>query len=306
VRGWLSPSEVAALRVYSAEVPAFPSSEAFHTYERNGEGAVVPSRTEHFAHIEDAGGVGAFLREGRLRELCSALREGRPFELYKGVCPPCPVMHDFLPLSHANTTRTPSYHPLPVRAEKINYKLKGKTGGYKPHVDFYSKINSETLEREFLLDDSDVCVCMVAIDDMDEGNGCPFVAPGQHTRGPLFFKGAVESLTYGDKASMAGAPLIDPDDLQWFPVTLAAGDVLIYGNNMPHYSKENTSERDRRALFAVYTDARHGNLRGPYYRAEAEGRRKAGSEREGGKANGFFTGQAVLQQQREASAVRVV
>jgi hypothetical protein len=84
VRSWLAPSEVEALRAYAAEVPCFPASEAFHTFERNGEGAVVPSRTEHFAHIEDAGGVGAFLREGRLRELCSALREGRPFALYKG------------------------------------------------------------------------------------------------------------------------------------------------------------------------------------------------------------------------------
>ena len=84
VRGWLAPSEVEALRAYAAEVPCFPASQAFRTFERNGEGAVVPSRTEHFAHIEDAGGVGAFLREGRLRELCSALREGRPFALYKG------------------------------------------------------------------------------------------------------------------------------------------------------------------------------------------------------------------------------
>jgi ectoine hydroxylase-related dioxygenase (phytanoyl-CoA dioxygenase family) len=181
--------------------------------------------------------------------------------------------------------------------------LKGNTGGYKPHVDFYSAINRETLAREFLLDDADVCVCMVAIDDMDEGNGCPFVAPGQHTRGPVFFKGAVESLSYGDKAVTAGVPLLDPGELQWVPVALAAGDVLIYGNYMPHFSKENTSERDRRALFAVYTDLRHGELRGPYYRAEAEGRRKAGSEREGGKANGFFTGQPVLQ--REGGAVAV-
>ena len=199
------------------------------------------------------------------------------------------------------------FFPCPAlrRAEKINYKLKGKTGGYKPHVDFYSKINSETLQREFLLDDADVCVCMVAVDDMDEGNGCPFVAPGQHTRGPVFFKGAVESLTYGDRATSMGVPLVDPEELQWAPVCLKAGDVLIYGNNMPHFSRENASERDRRALFAVYTDLRHGELRGPYYRAEAEGRRKAGSEREGGKANGFFTGEAVLQQ-KEASAAAVV
>jgi hypothetical protein len=114
VRSWLSSSELAALRSYAEQIRLFPASEAFHTFERNGEGAVVPSRTEHFAHLEDAGGVGAFLRDGRLKELCSALREGRPFGLYK---------------------------------EKINYKLKGKTGGYLPHVDFYSKINGERRRR---------------------------------------------------------------------------------------------------------------------------------------------------------------
>ena len=108
VRAWLAPSEIAALRAYAEEVPAMPADRVFHTYERNGQGAVVTSRSEHFAHVEDAGGVGAFLREGRLRELCCALREGRGFGLYK---------------------------------EKINYKLRGRTGGYKPHVDFYSKIN---------------------------------------------------------------------------------------------------------------------------------------------------------------------
>ena len=113
VRGWLSGGELAALRAYAAAIPALPAAEVFHTFERNGDGVTVPSRTEHFAHLPDAGGVGAFLRDGRLRGLCEALREGRPMALYK---------------------------------EKINYKLKGKTGGYLPHVDFYSKINGA--ERE--------------------------------------------------------------------------------------------------------------------------------------------------------------
>ena len=134
---------------------------------------------------------------------------------------------------------------------------------------------------------------MVAIDDMDEENGCPFVAPGQHAKGPQFFKGAAESLS-DDHAFAKGVPLVDPATLQWEPVALRAGDVLVYGNNMPHYSSPNESARDRRALFAVYSDARHGDLRAPYYAAEAEGRRRAGSARVSGKANGFFTGEAVL------------
>jgi hypothetical protein len=112
----------------------------------------------------------------------------------------------------------------------------------------------------------------------------------------MFFKGAVESLTFGDLAATRNIPLVDAAELQWQPVTLAAGDVLIYGNNMPHFSKANESERDRRALFAVYTDLKHGEQRKPYYAAEAAGRRAAGSAREGGKANGFFTGVPVLQQ----------
>ena len=123
LRGWLAASEVEALRAYAAEVPCFPASEAFHTYERNGEGAVVPSRTEHFAHIEDAGGVGAFLREGRLRELCSALREGRPFALYKGELgglravgvPTGASSHASLSVCSFSPTLTPRPAPLPAR-----------------------------------------------------------------------------------------------------------------------------------------------------------------------------------------------
>jgi predicted HD phosphohydrolase len=250
VRGWLSADELAAVREFADALPAAPADAVFHTLERDGAGAVVPARTEHFAQLADAQGVGAFLRAGRLRDLCSALREGRPMALYK---------------------------------EKLNYKLKGSTGGYKPHVDFYAKMDAQTLAREFLLDDSDVCVCMLAVDDMDEGNGCPWVAPGWHTDGPKVFRGAVESLSLGDRKDVAEVPVVDPATVPWVPVHLAAGDVLIYGNNMPHYSEANTSERDRRALFAVYSDARHGEQRTAYYAAEAVGRRANGSGRESGK-----------------------
>jgi hypothetical protein len=68
---------------------------------------------------------------------------------------------------------------------------------------------------------------------------------------------------------------------------------------MPHRSAENRSDRDRRALFAIYSDsAKHGgNIREHYYASERRGRRAAGSAREGGKANLFFTGEAVLVQE---------
>jgi hypothetical protein len=260
VSGWLSAAELDALRAYAGEIPAFPRTEAFHTYERTEGGGVVPSRTEHFAHLCDTHGCGAFLRDGRLKDICARLREGRPFSLYK---------------------------------EKLNYKLKGGGGGYLPHVDFYHNIDPVELKRLGLMEDKDICVCMIAIDDMDMDNGCPEVAPGWHTRGAMFFRGATDLLTQDDKFQLEETPLVDPNSAPWTPVRLRAGDVLIYGNLLPHKSGPNLSARNRRALFAVYSDARFGELRVPYYALEAVGRRAKESSKESGRANGFFTGQPV-------------
>ena len=72
---------------------------------------------------------------------------------------------------------------------------------------------------------------------------------------------------------------------------------------MPHRSAENRSDRDRRALFAIYSDAaKHGaDIRERYYASERQGRRAAGSSRDGGKANLFFTGSAVLASEAAAA-----
>ena len=278
VRDWLSADEVAALQRYaSGAVPRMEGGAAagaaavHHTYERTAiSGEVAHSRTEHFAHVADADGVGArFLLDGRLRALCSALREGREMALYK---------------------------------EKVNYKVKGGSGGYLPHQDYYHGFDAATGERTALLPDEDVCVCMVAVDDMDEGNGCPEVAAGGwHTRGPLTFTGSPPwSYAFKDGAA---PPEVDPATMEWTPVHLRAGDVLIYGNLMPHRSAENRSDRDRRALFAIYSDAaKHGaDIRARYYASERQGRRAAGSSRDGGKANLFFTGSAVLASEAAAA-----
>ena len=266
VRNWLSMSEIAALRTYaSVDVPAMPAAAVFHTFERAAEsGAVVPSRTEKFAHVEDAACAGRrFMLRGRLAELCSALRGGRDMVLYK---------------------------------EKVNYKLRGGTGGYLPHQDYYHGFDAATGARGALLPDQDVCVCMVAIDDMDEGNGAPEVAPGWHLRGPMLFSDSPK-WDFGTVSERGGVvpEVFDVTTMPWTMCRLKAGDALIYGNLMPHRSGPNPSERDRRALFAIYSDAKHGaNIRSSYYMYEAEGRRKAGSSKEGGKANVFHTGVGVV------------
>ena len=264
IRGWLSAAELAALQRYARDVvPAAPASDAFHTYERTAAGAVALSRTEHFAHIGDEEAVGARLllaRDGRLAELCAALRGGRRFSLYK---------------------------------EKVNYKVAGGSGGYLPHQDFYPSFDGDGRRRGPMAD-ADVCVVMLAIDDMDGDNGCPEVAPGWHARGPLAFRGSA-AWSHGEAAG-AALTAADPAELPWTPVHLSAGDALVYGNMMPHRSAPNASARDRRALFAVFADCeRHGDeLRRRYYEDEARGRRADGSAREKGKSNIFFTGEPVL------------
>jgi 2-amino-1-hydroxyethylphosphonate dioxygenase (glycine-forming) len=266
VRNWLSQAEIAALNHYAVnEVPNFEPSQVHHTYEQIGDDVIAPSRTEKFAHVIDSKRIGQnFLMSGRLREVCAALREGREMALYK---------------------------------EKVNYKLKGGSGGYLPHQDYYHGFDSETGKMLTLLPDTDVCVCMLAIDAMDTGNGCPEVAPGWHTKGPIHFQGSLK----WEFSGMEPPTSVDPSQLPWTPVTLSSGDVLIYGNLMPHQSAENKSDRDRRALFAIYTDStKHGEkIRELYYSKESKERRANGSAKDGGKANLFFTGKAILKKPNE-------
>lgn len=282
VRNWLSAAEVAAVQQYARDfVPSLPDEQVHHTWERRGdkEEDVVLSRTEFFAHIaDDTDQVGPRLLLGtdgtpsRLSELCAALRGGRTQTLYK---------------------------------EKQNYKLKamagGSTGGYLAHQDFYHGFDAVTGERQQLLPDDHICVCMLAVDDIDEGNGGAEVAAGWHNRGPLTFNtvGSALPLAHmeaGRAANELQKNIVDEASLPWTPITLAPGDVLIYGNLMPHRSARNTSERDRRALFGVYADvAKAGSaIRELYYAYEAQHRRAKNSVSTGGKANHFFDGQPVL------------
>jgi predicted HD phosphohydrolase/ectoine hydroxylase-related dioxygenase (phytanoyl-CoA dioxygenase family) len=275
VRGWLSAAEIAAVQQYAREyVPSLPDALVHHTYERRGlpangegkewEGEVVPSRTEFFAHVSDGdvSGIGARLllartpagAHSRLAELCATLRGGRPQVLYK---------------------------------EKVNYKLANGTGGYSAHQDFYHNFAS-TGERTTLIPDGDVCVCMLAVDNIDDGNGCPQVAPGWHTRGPMSFGAGC--------AVNGGHPVVDEAALPWTSVLLAPGDVLIYGNLMPHKSGPNSSDRDRRALFSIYADEEKAGsrVRDLYYSFEGANRRARGSAADQGRSNMFFTGAPVL------------
>eukprot|EP00045_Choanoeca_perplexa_P006823 m.59029 g.59029 ORF g.59029 m.59029 type:complete len:194 (-) comp13805_c0_seq2:116-697(-) len=146
------------------------------------------------------------------------------------------------------------------------------------------------LVRTTLMKDEEVCVCMVAIDDSTPVNGCPSIAPGWHDKGWLGLNAPNDPVEITTKVSA--------DELPWKQVSLNAGDVLIYGNLMPHMSAANTSEKHRRALFAIYADseALGADIRERYYEYEMNHRRANGSAMFNGKANRYFTGDAVVVQ----------
>ena len=52
----------------------------------------------------------------------------------------------------------------------------------------------------------------------------------------------------------------------WTAVELRAGEALIFGSYLAHRSAANTSENDRKALYATYNRASEGELHDEYYR----------------------------------------
>ena len=159
--------------------------------------------------------------------------------------------------------------------DKLNYKFPGG-GGYVPHQDGYDGLGVpqyvSPAQRGFI-----AYVAMIAVDDTTLANGCAQVAPATWARkeGWLDFHSARHNASFD---------YMGP----YQPVELAAGDVLIYDNFMPHMSFPNLSRQKRRALFAIYYGAETTprDLRGLYYQLEARSRR-ARSRR----ANIYHTGE---------------
>jgi len=51
----------------------------------------------------------------------------------------------------------------------------------------------------------------------------------------------------------------------WTPVEMKAGDVLVFGSYLAHRSAANTSNMDRKAVYATYNRASEGDLHDEYY-----------------------------------------
>ena len=90
--------------------------------------------------------------------------------------------------------------------------------------------DGESTKASRLLDDDEVCVCMLAVDEATTLNGCAEISSGQHNRGWL-------GLNVPEEEKPKDA--VDAQSLPWISIEMAPGDVLIYGNLMPHKSGAN-------------------------------------------------------------------
>lgn len=80
------------------------------------------------------------------------------------------------------------------------------------------------------------------------------MAIGEHKRGLFPQNPAHGGLTDAEEAK-----------LQWTPVPLEAGDVLIFSSWLPHRSGPNRTTRSRRALYVTYNSKQDGYYRDKYY-----------------------------------------
>ena len=125
--------------------------------------------------------------------------------------------------------------------EKLNYKYPGG-GAYIAHQDApaYDYVKYHI-------------TCLVAVDQANERNGCLQFASGLHDKGliGLDSNGCIQE-------SIA-------QKLEWKPVPLDPGDILLFSSYTPHKSDGNKTTDRRRIVYLTYNALSAGDFRQQYY-----------------------------------------
>ena len=124
--------------------------------------------------------------------------------------------------------------------EKINYKVPGGAG-FHPHQDA-SAYN----------DDLFYITCLIAVDPMNEENGCLQFA----------------STTPDDLLGTQTSGCIDnaiAKTIEWRPAIMDAGSVIFFSSLIPHKSDTNHSNSSRRAIYLTFNSKGQGSFRNTYY-----------------------------------------
>jgi hypothetical protein len=165
------------------------------------------------------------------------------------------VMHGIEPVSHLHPVfdrygLDPRFTEMAASAlglnavglftEKLNFKRAREGRAVILHQDYPYWVDS-VANLDCIL------TTMVLLDDSTMANGCLQVGPGSHRLG-------VQKMR---DVTGFGQFEMDPDafDLDSLvPVELDAGDLVMFGPLLVHYSAPNTSDRDRRAMLWTYQE----------------------------------------------------
>ncbi len=130
--------------------------------------------------------------------------------------------------------------PVALFKEKVNYKYPGGAG-FAAHQD----------ARAYRFADWHVSV-MVPLDPATVDSGCLWFAPNPSR----------DLLEVDDRGRIVDQVA---DRLDWYPVPVGPGDLVVFDSAVPHRSGTNTSDHPRRAMYLTYTALADGDFRQRYY-----------------------------------------
>lgn len=125
-------------------------------------------------------------------------------------------------------------------ASVLSFKMRGNTKTYGWHQDNgYGELSPDT-----------ALSVLMALDDVDEENGCLWMLPGSHKAG----------IIEAGRANLANKMSLSDNDLTMdeaaaVPIHMKAGDCIFVHGYTVHKSNGNFSDRDRRLLFVRYAEA---------------------------------------------------
>lgn len=130
--------------------------------------------------------------------------------------------------------------PVVLFKEKVNYKHPGG-GGFAAHQD----------ARAYRFAERHISV-MVPLDPATELSGCLWFA---HHR--------ERSMLEADERGRIVQSVVEA--LEWYPVEVNPGDVVVFDSAAPHRSGTNESHHPRRAMYLTYNASAEGDFRHRYY-----------------------------------------